>query len=430
MIHERGAVVSLKIRIKETLAKLFIILFAVSRLVFYNGASWNGSYGFYSMAPTVGSIDQILLALSNAVGILFSFCCFKDYLKRCNRYKAEVGIIGATLILFISMYWIADFLTHNSFTLLWVGNFTPLTLLFGNVLFSGYDDDLMRSISYFSKYVAIVFLGLSLIHTIQFYIEYGGVGVRYGNSNIMSYFIYGFYALTLFVCGNKEFGYCKNNTIIFTLIFLAFLLSVASVSRGWIIQTLALLLYAYLGKDVSGNKYQNKFMSRLIAILIIIGIVILIIIQFAPNIVITLAGRLNQDTRSLQISEFMSQMTVGKIFTGQGYNATYMESAHGNYSYIDNQFLMMIFRYGLIPLFLYAIILLKSCWGFIKYRIGYGFSSLMWLAALNGLAIYLGFGIDIPNMLMMFVISRSLAIQDWNSQEKLVQIKNMEDQNE
>lgn len=54
----------------------------------------------------------------------------------------------------------------------------------------------------------------------------------------------------------------------------------------------------------------------------------------------------------------------------------------------------------------------------------------MWLAALNGLAIYLGFGIDIPNMLMMFVISRSLAIQDWNSQEKLVQIKNMEDQNE
>lgn len=427
MTCERGADVSLKIRIKENLAKLFIILFSVSRLVFYNGASWNGAYGFYSMAPTVGSIDQIFLALSNVVGILFSFCCFKDYLKRCNRHKAGMGIIGAILILFISIYWIMVFLTHNSSTLLWVGNFTPLTLLFGGVLFAGYDDELMRSISNFSKYVAIVFLGLSLFHTIQFYMEYGGIGVRYGNSNIMSYFIYGFYALTLFVCGNKEFGYCKNNTIVFVLTFLAFLLAVASVSRGWIIQTLALLLYAYLGKDVSGNKYQNKFMSRLVVVLTIIGIVILILIQFAPNIVTTLVGRLNQDTRSLQLTEFMSQMTIDKFFTGQGYNATYIESAHGSYSYIDNQFLMMIFRYGFIPLFLYAILLLKSCWGVIKYRIGYGFASLMWLAALNGLAIYLGFGIDIQNMLIMFVISRSLAIQDWNPDETLKQIENMED---
>ena len=66
---------SLKIRIKETLAKLFISFFALSRLFFYNGALWSGVYGFYSMAPTVGSIDQIFLALSCAVGILFSFCC-------------------------------------------------------------------------------------------------------------------------------------------------------------------------------------------------------------------------------------------------------------------------------------------------------------------------------------------------------------------
>ena len=194
-----------------------------------------------------------------------------------------MGIIGALLILFISIYWIMDFLTHNSFTLLWVGNFTPLTLLFGGVLFAGYDDELMRSISNFSKYVAIVFLGLSLFHTIQFYMEYGGIGVRYGNSNIMSYFIYGFYALTLFVCGNKEFGYCKNNTIVFVLTFLAFLLAVASVSRGWIIQTLALLLYAYLGKDVSGNKYKNKFMSRLIVVLTIIGILLGLVVGYFLN---------------------------------------------------------------------------------------------------------------------------------------------------
>lgn len=110
----------------------------------------------------------------------------------CNNVDERIvnAYICSLIIFYIFIYWTIDFLEKNSMTLLWVGNFTPLTLLFGGVLFAGYDEKLMRSISAVSKYVAIIFLGLALYYTIEFYIDMGRVGIRYGNSNIMSFFMY------------------------------------------------------------------------------------------------------------------------------------------------------------------------------------------------------------------------------------------------
>lgn len=408
---------NLRIHIKDTLAKLFILSFCLSRLLFYKDAEWSEYFGFFSMAPKPGTIDQTLLAFSAVLGIILSAVCFMDYLKKCNRLALAKALICSLIIFYIFIYWTIDFLEKNSMTLLWVGNFTPLTLLFGGVLFAGYDEKLMRSISAVSKYVAIIFLGLALYYTIEFYIDMGRVGIRYGNSNIMSFFIYGFYALTLFVYGNKEFGFCKNNKLIFSLTILAAIAAIASVSRGWIIQSLILLLYAYLGKDANGKKCNSRFMTRIVVVICIIGVLVIALLQFAPNIASTLTGRLTEDTRSNQLHEFFSQLDAGKFFWGQGYDATYQESAHGVYSYVDNQILMMVFRYGLLPTVMYLCVALKSIYGFLKYKIGYGFASMMWLAALNGLAIYITFGIDIQNLFIMIAIGRSAALVDKRKQK-------------
>ena len=401
---------NLKIGLKKTLAILFIVTYSVSRLVFYSDATWNEYFNFYSMTPSVGTIDQMLLALSNIIGVVLSFACFKDYLKRLDRTRVAVAILCAYVVFCVFVFWMIDFLEKNQLSLLFVGNFTPLTLLFLGILGSGFDDDFTYYVSKMSKYVAITFLCLALVYTIQFYLSHGRVGIRYGNSNIMSFFIYGFYALTLFVFANKEFGYCANNKLIYSLTILAFLLAIASVSRGWIIQTFALLLYAYVGKSKNGKKYHSKFMGRVIIVVTIIGILLIILIQIAPDIMSTLGGRLDEDTRSNQLQEFLSQLNFKNIIWGQGYNATYTESAHGEYSYIDNQLLMMLFRYGLVPLIIYLVLLAKSIWAFFKHRIGYGFASLMWFAALNGVAIYLGFGIDLHNFFIMIIIGRSVAL--------------------
>ena len=412
----------LRIHIKETLTKLFIISFGLSRLLFYKDAEWSEYFGFFSMAPTPGTIDQLLLAFSAVLGVILSAICFADYLKKCNKFKLSGAIICMLIIFFIFIYWTLDFLERNPLTLLWVGNFTPLTLLFGGILFAGYDEKLMYSISKFSKYVAIVFLGLSLYHTIEFYTAVGRVGIRYGNGNIMSFFIYGFYALTLFVYGNKELGFCKNNKWIFSLTILAAIVAIASVSRGWIIQSLILLLYAYLGKDSNGKKYNSRFMTRIIAIICITGVLAIALLQLAPNIASTLVGRLNEDTRSTQLHDFFSQMDAKKVFCGQGYDATYLETTHGVYAYIDNQILMMLFRYGLLPTIMYLCVGLKAVYGFFKYKIGYGLAAMMWLAALNGLAIYITYGIDIQNLFIMLVIGRALALIDRKRHEAVNRI--------
>ena len=42
---------------------------------------------------------------------------------------------------------------------------------------------------------------------------------------------------------------------------------------------------------------------------------------------------------------------------------------------------------------------------------------MMWLAALNGLAIYITFGIDIQNLFIMIAIGRSAALVDKRKQK-------------
>ena len=159
---------NLRIHIKDTLAKLFILSFCLSRLLFYKDAEWSEYFGFFSMAPKPGTIDQILLAFSAVLGIILSAVCFMDYLKKCNRLAMAKALICLLILSYIFIYWTIDFLEKNSMTLLWVGNFTPLTLLFGGVLFAGYDEKLMRSISAVSKYVALIFLGLALYIQLNF----------------------------------------------------------------------------------------------------------------------------------------------------------------------------------------------------------------------------------------------------------------------
>ena len=399
--------VKLQINLRSTLAKLFLLTFAISRIIFFFNGTWSGYYGFYSMSPEVGPLDRYILACSSVLGVWFSILCFTDSLKhKKNRVST---ILFAFMLTFLFVLWTMDFLGKNSSTLLFVGNFTPLTLLFFGSFYAGSNTKLMASISYFAKYIAMIFLLLSLVYSVQFYVEYGSVGVRYGYSHALIYFEYGFYALMLYVCGYKEFKFSKNRKMLFMLVILSVILAVMSVSRGWIIQSIALLIYAYLGKEAGEKSYKSKNATKAVTVIAVIGLIVVAIIQFAPELVETLGGRLNQDTRSLQLIEFMTQMDIKKFVLGQGYNATYIESAHGTYAYIDNQMLMMIFRYGLIPTVIYLRFVISSALCFFKYRDGYGFAGVMWLLALNGLAIYLGFGIDIPNFCMMLIIGRGVA---------------------
>ena len=73
---------------------------------------------------------------------------------------------------------------------------------------------------------------------------------------------------------------------------------------------------------------------------------------------------------------------------------------------------MMIFRYGILPTIVYFGVLIYAVvvsFKTRKYGGGYWIAILMWLLALNGLAIYLSLNIDIQNYITLLLCGRGIA---------------------
>lgn len=399
----------INIKIPNALSVLFILSFLSSRLLFWTRGTWNGYYGFYSMSPAVGTLDQMLLAISAILGVAVSLYGF---IREIRRHGFLIVLLSSGVLLMCFIVWVIKFLDKNPLTLLFVGNFTPLFLLFMGCVFLGFDESFVLFLSKLCKILANICLLLALYFTAEFYFTYTGTGIRFGNSLIMAFFQYGFYFATFYVFTNKDLQYDSKKHHMIVLSLLALVIAVCSVSRGWILQAVILVLYVMLGNENGKSPNYSKLVRRIVVVLLVLVIVAALLIEYVPKIMGTLGNRLMQDTRSTQLDEFLSQLTPANAFFGQGYDATYIESAHGTYSYIDNQFLMMIFRYGILPAFVYcSMFVYATIMSFRKRKAGniYWLAVLMWMLALNGLAIYLSLNIDIQNFVTLLLCGRAIA---------------------
>ena len=76
--------VKLQINLRSTLAKLFLLTFAISRIIFFFNGTWSGYYGFYSMSPPMhsraGALPNQKMILND--GFIFSrdqtIVCYAD----------------------------------------------------------------------------------------------------------------------------------------------------------------------------------------------------------------------------------------------------------------------------------------------------------------------------------------------------------------
>ena len=114
-------------------------------------------------------------------------------------------------------------------------------------------------------------------------------------------------------------------------------------SRAWVLQTL-ILLFVFV--TVLGNR--NKYIKFLMGFLLIF-IVILGVSYVFPEITGNLFNRGVEDTRSGQYVVFFAQHSWKDLIFGLGINATYRYLGNINYSYFDNQFIFVMFHYGIFP---------------------------------------------------------------------------------
>ena len=381
---------------------LQMICYSLSKLLLYGRGTWisNSAGNFYRISASVSSLDQNLLVFSAILGILASIIMI---LSKRNGMSRIHFVCGA-LIFIVSVMWTIFTVMDAGISPILVGNFPPSVFLALGVILIGYDEELFAHFSKVCGVFATAFFIISLYFAVQFVILYGAVGVRFGTSHVIYFFQMGLWTLAVYVLGTDT-RESKNLKIV--LLIICTLLSVIILSRGWIIQT-GILFILYVMKL---NKSQGKKvpMKGLVSFVCIIAVLSFIAEHYLSDQWATLLTRSTEDTRTQQIIQFFQQVNAKNLIIGGGYSASYSWLGR-DYGAIDNQILLMMFRYGIIVTVLYLAIFVVPVFGAIKrHRIDYlDGINMMWLLAMAGLSIYCTINIDVTQMVVLVVAGRNI----------------------
>lgn len=136
----------------------------------------------------------------------------------------------------------------------------------------------------------------------------------------------------------------------------------------------------------------------------------LITSRYYPEVMMHLINKASPSyTRSAQYTDLFQQTKGWDFIFGRGYNFQYVSSLQGGtYSYIDNAYILMLIRYGVLIGVTYPLIFIYPIW---KRRLTIDIIPVfMWLAALGGLSIYCVTTIDMKSIALAVFAGRCLFL--------------------
>ncbi|CAH0316594.1 hypothetical protein SRABI84_05079 [Peribacillus simplex] len=255
-------------------------------------------------------------------------------------------------------------------------------------------------------------VGLILWSSISFIFQYG-IETETRSSPSKEMFSVAISAYWCYVLGmsSEDKGYHKSFKYIMgvCLLICAFLIR----SRSWVIQCI-LILYTLMSRSPGKKGLLRKILSVCSVVLIII-----LIINIFPNITGALFNRIGEDTRSGQYDTFFSQVDAISLLWGQGINASYSFLGNPNYKYFDNQFIFIMFHYGIIPI-LCMLGIISGLFRRVKKSnistdekalvVGCRIMSIFFLAAMGGLSVYYRVGWNVGTILVLIHIGQAHKI--------------------
>jgi energy-coupling factor transporter transmembrane protein EcfT len=204
-------------------------------------------------------------------------------------------------------------------------------------------------------------------------------------------------AFWIFTAGKESMRSSFSKLI---LVFILVIVALVTNSRGWLLQSTFLLLYTVFSKKKK-NKLSIIVNRVLIVVLIIVGV------NWLKDYFLTaytnLVNRIDADTRSDQLTTFFSQVTMSEMIFGQGVSGRYFWNGR-SYGFIDNQLLFLCFRYGIVPMLVLLLMIIRGIVIGWKNKENEIYILLMWLAALLGLSVYFNISMDISNLIVMMLI--------------------------
>ncbi|WP_143044456.1 hypothetical protein [Paenibacillus sp. CF384] len=283
----------------------------------------------------------------------------------------------------------------------------------------GYEKAIFNSVKRMIPYIVILMVALILWSSLTFVFQYGfSAETRTSPSKEMfSIVISAYWCYALGMPESKKHHRTFKLVLGICLLICAFLIQ----SRGWMVQCI-LLLYTMLAYSAGKNALLRKIVAAFSVVLVFLLIIILL-----PSVTEGLFNRMGEDTRSGQYETFFSQVDAASLLWGNGQHGSYTFLGNTNYRYFDNQFIYIMFHYGIVP----VLCLFGVIGGLFRkinkdrltleeqaYIIGCRFMSFFYLAALGGLSVYFKFGWNLSTLFVLIFIGRGVSLMSEAKERK------------
>ncbi len=402
-----------KIKLDKLLLIFTLVFICLFNFLSYFNSSWSVIEGSLRQNRQMGIITTGLIM--GAFFLLFVLIFYLIFTKKYSL-KLIVPIIFLELFGFIWTVY-AVLIDKVSIGVLFRDSFPPISMMACGFVLVGYNDKWWPLIKKAIFIIACLFTFYSFCEIIVAFSRFG-FEYRLTSGAPMYCYEIGLFATYGLIILTDEWK--KNRKLlVFILVLLLFFNSAILQGRSWFLQTVILfVIYLFNIKEVL-KKHKT------LAIFVPVGIITITLVIFLSNIEL-FEGLIDRfvnsgDTRTSQLEQFFSQVSFGELLIGQGTKASYVYNNDMNFLFIDNQVLLFMFRFGIIPTICYCFLILypflKSIFLWSKKMMYRSVVLIAWFAAMMGFSVY--FSISFGAMSLLILLYSGRLFYEIDNRKKL-----------
>ena len=384
----------------KTALVFMMYLLVLGQIYAYNGMPYTTSTKSF-VFEQIASTDKITVAVS-----LFSTLCILAmfFSNRIPTVPSYV-MVGGILLIGVCQWTFATVIDFGINTTFYTST-PPFAYITALIFCVGFDDDLFETFLKHARIIGVFSLVLCFISSIMFFETHPDS--IFADCSNLRYYIQSFWLLCICSFCEEKTNKVFNYLIIVTLAGMSLFFS----SRSWLIQcAIWMVLYTFYS-----NKQKNFFstMKKVFLVCLVTIIIVFVLVNVFPDFLDILINKKSPvDTRAGQYKDIFEQTNFWQFIFGSGYGFSYYSSIQGKiYNYIDNAYILMLLRYGIIIGFSYTLMfvipLFKSKFARQSMPI------LLWLFALGGLSIFNATILDIKSIALPVVAGRCMYLSTKN----------------
>jgi hypothetical protein len=355
---------------------------------------------------TLAFISNVLLTIVS----IYSFVVYR------NKFPLITNVCYITLIILVFLLSIGDFSMYSKqpssfYSPKGIGTW----INFGILYFVAEEVYATRIFKFFRTvcYIVIAYnlMRLAMLGTIS---SRSDTLSAFGETTIFLIWVYPFF----FLDDSDKTNFAK--LIKYGTMMLVAFFTFAIASRSYLLIMIIFLLIK-LRRDLKGGK-------NAMLIIVMTGMSLCIGYYFIANIhnfnsikgiLNIFSGRIDDDTRTSQLKEFLGQYNIDKLFTGVGPSGTWnwYSQKEPHYEWLDNQFMLLTWWFGIQTFLVYLLFLAYPLFRKNTYNnIVISNAKILiffWILACGGLAIYATFS----TKFFYYFISLSIGVATLNVRE-------------